>query len=251
MPEPSAGLAVKNAWLRTRRLLFPFRPVQWLSVYVGQLARVRSADPTAVELRRLRPYYRGTRLLTASGLALILMAFILPFSVLFVSIDVFGLILIVYAVIFILASLLGMAVQSAMDAVFALQHELRLTFSEALQAYRSLMRSRGDLTLGYMAVKMAVDFSLSTLALLFFLPSLLLAMYLMVYVMDGVRDGIDLGSTPYLGLVMVAMLAALGFVATLLIALPATAFYGYYTEEAVKMMQEAYPEAVLHPEKSG
>jgi hypothetical protein len=239
MPEPSAGLAAKNAWLRTRRLLFPFHPGRWLSIYIGQLIRQDSPDPAAVELRRIRPYYRGTRLMTSAGFLLILLAFILPFSVLFVSIDVFGLILIVYAMTFVLASLLGMAVQSAMDAVFALQYERRLTFGDAVSAYRSLMRSRGDLTLGYMAVKMAVDFSLSTLALLFFLPALLMAMYLMIYVMNGVKDGIDLGSTPYLGLVLVALLVLLGFVATLLLALPATAFYGYYTEEAVKMMREA------------
>jgi hypothetical protein len=239
MPEPSAGLAAKNAWLRTRRLLFPFRPGRWLSIYVGQLFRLNSLVPAAVELRRIRPYYRGTRLMTAAGLGLILLAFVLPFSILFVSMEVFSFILIVYAVTFLLASLLGMAVQSAMDAVFALQHERRLTFGEAVSTFRSLMRSRGDLTLGYMFVKMAVDFSLSTLALLFFLPALLMAMYLMIYVMDGMTDGIDLGATPYLGLILVALLTFLGFVATLLIALPATAFYGYYTEEAVRMMREA------------
>lgn len=238
MPEPSAGLAAKNAWQRTWKLLFPFRPGRWLSVYFSLLARRSESDPAIAELQRLRPYYRGTRLLTAAGFALILLAFILPFSVLFVSIDVFGLILLVYAVTFVLASLLGMAVQSAMDAVFALQHERHLTFREALSVYRSLMRSRGDLTLGYMAIKMAVDFSLSTLALLFFLPALLMAMYLMVYVMNAVQDGVDVGSTPYLGLLLVILLAVLGFVATLLIALPATAFYGYYTEEAVGMMRE-------------
>jgi hypothetical protein len=177
--------------------------------------------------------------MTAAGLGLILLAFVLPFSILFVSMEVFSFILIVYAVTFLLASLLGMAVQSAMDAVFALQHERRLTFGEAVSTFRSLMRSRGDLTLGYMFVKMAVDFSLSTLALLFFLPALLMAMYLMIYVMDGMTDGIDLGATPYLGLILVALLTFLGFVATLLIALPATAFYGYYTEEAVRMMREA------------
>jgi hypothetical protein len=250
MPEPSAGLAAKNAWLRTRRLLFPFRPGQWLSIYVGQLIRNNSSVPAAVELRRIKPYYRGTRLLTAAGFGLILLAFILPFSILFVSIEVFSLILIAYAVIFVLASLLGVAVQSAMDAVFALQHERRLTFGEAVSAYRSLMRSRGDLTLGYMVIKMAVDFSLSTLALLFFLPALLMAMHLMMYVTKGVTDGIDLGSTPYMGLVLVALLAFLGFVATLLLALPAAAFYGYYTEEAVKMIQEVYPEALCQ-EKEG
>ncbi|HEY3273065.1 MAG TPA: hypothetical protein VGJ92_04845 [Methanocella sp.] len=250
MPEPSAGLAAKNAWLRTRRLLFPFRPGRWLSIYMAQLIRYNSADPAAVELRRIRPYYRGTRLLTAAGLGLVLLAFILPFSVLFVSIESFSLILVAYAVTFLFASLLGMAVQSAMDAVFALQYERRLAFGEAIRAFRSLMRSRGDLTLGYMAIKMTVDFLLSTLALLFFLPALVMAMYLMIYVMNGVNDGIDLGSTPYIGLVLVALLAFLGFVATLLLALPATAFYGYYTEEAVKMMQEAYPEA-LHQEKEG
>jgi hypothetical protein len=236
MPEPSAGLAAKNAWLRMRRLLFPFRPGRWLFVYLGQLMRLDRSDPVSVELRRLRPYYRGTRLLTAAGLAFILIAFILPFSVLFVSPDVFGLLLIIYATAFVLASLLGMAVQSAMDAVFALQHERRLTFREALRAYRSLLRSRGDLTLGYMAVKMTVDFSLSTLAFLFFLPALVTAMYLMICVVKEVRDGIDAGSGPWLGLLLVALLAVLGFAATLLIALPATAFYGYYTEEAVRMM---------------
>ena len=200
-----------------------------------------AAGPTrrSPNSRGFRPYYRGTRLLTAAGFALILLAFILPFSVLFVSIDVFGLILLAYAVTFVLASLLGMAVQSAMDAIFTLQHERHLTFREALRVYRSLLRSRGDLTLGYMAIKMAVDFSLSTLALLFFLPALLMAMYLMVYVMNAVRDGVDVGSAPYVGLLLVVLLAVLGFVATLLIALPATAFYGYYTEEAVGMMREA------------
>jgi hypothetical protein len=250
MPVPSAGLAAKNAWLRTRKLLFPFRQGRWLSACLGQIVWRSSADPTVTELRRLRPYYRGTRLLTAAGFVLILLSFLLPFSVLFVSFEVFGIILVAYAVIFILASLLGMGVQSAMDAVFALQHEHRMTFSEAVSTYRSLMRSHGDLTLGYMAVKMAVDFSLSTLALLFFLPALLMALYLMVYVVNGVPEGVDLGSTPYLGLVLVVLLAILGFVATLLITLPATAFYGYYTEEAVKMMQEVYPEA-LHQEKEG
>jgi hypothetical protein len=239
MPEPSAGLAAKNAWQRTWKLLFPFRPGRWLSIYIRQLARFGGPDPAIAELQRLRPYYRGTRLLTAAGFVLILLAFILPFSVLFVSIETFGLILLVYAVTFVLASLLGMAVQSAMDAIFALQHERRLSFREALGAYRSLMRSRSDLTLGYMAIKMAVDFSLSTLALLFFLPALLMAMYLMIYVMNAVRDGIDTGTTPYVGLLLVVLLAVLGFIATLLIALPATAFYGYYTEEAVKMMREA------------
>ena len=68
---------------------------------------------------------------------------------------------------------------------------------------------------------------------------LLFAMYLMIFVANGVSDGIDLGSTPYIGLALVVLLGLLGFVATLLIALPATVFYGYYTEEAVKMMQEA------------
>jgi hypothetical protein len=239
MPEPSAGLAAKIAWQRTRKLLVPFRPDRWLSIYIRQLARLGGPDPAIAELRRLGPYYRGTRLLTAAGFALILLAFILPFAVLFVSIESFGLILLVYAVTFILASLLGMAVQSAMDAIFALQHERCMTFREALGVYRSLMRSQSDLTLGYMAIKMAVDFSVSTLALLFFLPALLMAMYLMVYVMNAVQDGVDAGSTPYMGLLLVVLLAVLGFVATLLIAVPATAFYGYYTEEAVKMMREA------------
>jgi hypothetical protein len=239
MPEPSAGLAAKNAFTRMRRLLFPFRPMRWLSVYAGQLLRLNRVDPVSAELRRIRPYYKGTRLLTITGFAFILLAFILPFCVLFVDVETFALILIVYAVAFVLASLLGMAIQSGMDAIFALQQQRGLTFRQAVREYRSLMGSHSDLTLGYMAVKMAVDFSLSTLALLFFIPMLLFAMYLMIFIANGVRDGIDLGSTPYVGLVVVAALGLLGLVATLLIAFPATVFYGYYTEEAVRMMQEA------------
>jgi hypothetical protein len=68
---------------------------------------------------------------------------------------------------------------------------------------------------------------------------LLFAMYLMIFVANSVRDGIDLGSTPYIGLALVAALGLLGLIATLLIALPATVFYGYYTEEALKMMEAA------------
>jgi hypothetical protein len=90
-----------------------------------------------------------------------------------------------------------------------------------------------------MSIKLAVDFSPSTLALSFYLPALLMAMYLMIYVTNSIVGHVETGSTPYIGLVAVAVLAFLGFVATLLLTLPATAFYGYYTEEAVRMMQEA------------
>lgn len=239
MPEPSAGLAAKNAWGRMRHLLFPFRPRRWLAVYVAQITGSYSTDPLIVELQRIRPYYSGTRLLTAAGFLLIATAFVLPFSVLMVDPDTFTLILIAYAITFVTASIVGMVIQSGMDAVFAIRHERKLTFRQALQAYLSLMRSRGDLTIGYMSIKLAVDFSLSTLALSFYLPALLMAMYLMIYVTNSIVGHVETGSTPYIGLVAVAVLAFLGFVATLLLTLPATAFYGYYTEEAVRMMQEA------------
>jgi hypothetical protein len=239
MPEPSAGLAAKNAWGHMRHLLFPFRPRQWLAVYVTQMTRKTSTDPLIIELRRIRPYYRGTRLLTAAGFLLIATAFVLPFSVLLVDPGTFTLILMVYAVTFVTASIVGMVIQSGMDAVFAIQHERNLTFRQAVQAYRSLMRSRGDLTIGYMSIKLAVDFTLSTLALSFYLPALLVAMYLMIYVTNAIVSHVEMGSTPYVGLLVVALLALLGFVATLLLTLPATVFYGYYTEEAVRMMQGA------------
>jgi hypothetical protein len=239
MPEPSAGLVAKNAWQRMRRLLFPFRPRRWLAVYITQIARSDSTDPLIVELRRLRPYYRGTRLLTATGVLLIVAAFILPFCVLLVEPGTFTLILIAYAITFVTASIVGMIIQSGLDAVFAIQHERKLTFRQALLAYRSMVRSRGDLTVGYMSIKLAVDFSLSTLALSFYLPALLVAMYLMIYVTNSILGYTEMGLTPYIGLIAVIMLAFLGFVATLLLTLPATAFYGYYTEEAMKVMQEA------------
>ncbi|MGA9138716.1 MAG: hypothetical protein WBZ29_00725 [Methanocella sp.] len=239
MPEPSAGLAAKNAWQHMRRLLFPFRPRRWLAVYRAQITKSPSVDPVIVEMRRIRPYYRGTRLLTGAGFLLIAAAFVLPLFVLFVEPETFTLILIAYAITFVTASIAGMIIQSGMDAIFALQHERKLTFRQALRAYQSLMRSRGDLTIGYMSIKLAVDFSLSTLALAFYLPAVLVAMYLMIYITDSILGHVEMGSTPYVGLLVVALLAFLGFVATLLLTLPATAFYGYYTEEAVRMMQEA------------
>lgn len=192
-----------------------------------------------VELRRIRPYYRGTRLLTATGFMLIATAFVLPFSVIFVDMATFMLLLLAYLIVFVTASIAGMAIQTGLDAVLAIQYERKLTFRQALQAYRSLLRSRGDITLGYMSIKLAVDFFVSTLALSFYLPALLVAMYLMIYVTNAILDRVEMGLTPYAGLVVVALLAFLGFVATLLLTLPATAFYGYYTEEAVRMMRES------------
>lgn len=249
MPEPTARLAAKLAWQRMRRLLFPFRLRRWAALLLGARFPGPGRDPAIAELRRLRPYYRGTRLLTLAGLSLILLAFVIPLSVVFVAWDTFAIILIAYAVLFLAASVTGMVVQSGMDAVLGWQHEGRLSFGQALRAYRVVLRSQPDLTLGYMSIKMAVDFSLSTLALCLFLPALLVAMALMVRVTAAVQAGVDLGSGPFLWLAAVALLALLGLAATLLITLPAAAFYGYYTEEALKMMRGVGPEAV-HQEKA-
>ena len=250
MPEPSARLAAKNAWLRTCKLLFPFRPRRWLTLYFGQRMKRYDADPGVAEMRRIRPYYRGTRILTSAGIVLVLLAFVIPFCVVFVDWGTFVIILVAYALLFLFSSLAGMVVQSAMDAILALQHERKLSFGAAVKAFGSVAAANPDLALGYMSIKMAVDFSLSTLALALFLPALLGAMALMVYVTDAVQDGIDLGTGPYLGLGAVAALAALGFAAVLLITVPAAAFYGYYTEEIIRYVKEAYPEAA-HAEKAG
>ncbi|OPY25655.1 MAG: hypothetical protein A4E28_03030 [Methanocella sp. PtaU1.Bin125] len=250
MPEPSAGLAAKNAWQRMRRLLFPFRPGRWLAVYGSQAGKSAGQDPLIAELRRIRPYYRGTRLVTAAGLLLIAAAFVLPFSVIFVGMETFMLLLLAYVVVLIAVSIAGMAAQSGLDAVFAIRHERKTAFRKALKVYLSLLRTRSDLTLGYMSIKLAVDFLVSTLAIAFFLPALLAAMYVMITVTNAVLDRIDPGPMPYVGLIVVVLLAFLGFVATLLLTLPATAFYGYYTEEAVRMMQEAPCEAIHPPEES-
>ena len=238
MPEQSAGHAAVAAWRRTRQLLFPVRPGRWLAVYLGSIGGPGRGDPAAEELRRLRPYYRGTRLMTQAGIVLILAAFVVPFSVVFVGMEGFGVVLIAYAAIFVAASLLGMAVQSALDAIFALQHERQLTFGRALGEYAGIAREQKDLAWGYMAIKMTVDFSLSTLALSLFLPALLGMMALMVFIMNEAQAGADWMHGATLGLAAIAVLALLGFLGVLLITVPATAFYGYYTEEALRMMRE-------------
>jgi hypothetical protein len=89
-----------------------------------------------------------------------------------------------------------------------------------------------------MLIKLIIDMLLVTAVMAMFMPALMGAMAVMLYVINGVQAGLDVRSDAMYGLLIVLVLALLGFLATLLITIVASAFYGYYTEHAVKQMRE-------------
>jgi hypothetical protein len=224
--------------MRSRKLLFPFSLPRWLSGYLGMIWPGCSDDPIARELRRLKPYYRGTRLLASAAALLVMLAFLLPFSVVFVGMEGFYWLLAAYVVALVLASLLGMVLEVVLDAIFALMHETRASFSASLGTLLSFKGPRRSLLLEYMVLKLAIDMFLAAVIAAAFMPVLLGATALMLRVIDAVQAGVDARSEAYAGLAVIAALALLGLLVTFLVTMFASAFYGYYTEEALKLIRE-------------
>lgn len=238
MPEPTAADSLRYAGKMTRQLLLPFSLKKWLGAYMGLSGFGRKDDRLVVELRRLRDYYRGTSLLAKAALLLVVLCFFLPFTVVFVGMKGFFVFLIAYLVVVLLLSLVGIILEVALDAIFALQHEEKSSLGKAAGTFVSLLGRRTGLVGGYMLIKLVIDMFLMTAVLAMFIPALIGAMAVMLYVINGVQAGLDVRSDATYGLVIVLVLASLGLLATLLITIFASAFYGYYTEHAVKLMRE-------------
>lgn len=239
MSEPSAADSLRYAGKMTRQLLLPFSLKKWLGAYLG-LSGLRGgkADGLAGELRRLQNYYRGTGLLAKAALLFVVLGFFLPFTVVFAGLEGFFVLLIAYMVAMVVLSLVGIVLEVALDPIFALRYEEKIPFGRAAAEFTSLLQRRTGLVGGYMLIKLIVDMFLVTAVLAMFIPALISAMAIMLYVIDAVQAGIDVRSTATWGLGAVLVLGLLGFVATILLTIIASAFYGYYTEHAVRLMRE-------------
>ncbi|WP_424359270.1 hypothetical protein [Methanocella sp. MCL-LM] len=239
MPESTAADSLRYAGKMTRQLLLPFSLKKWLGAYLGLSGlRGNKADPLTIELRRLQNYYRGTSLLAKAALLFVVLGFFLPFTVVFAGLEGFFVLLAAYIIAMLLLSLAGIVLEVALDPIFALRYEENVSFGNASGKFISLLQRRTGLVGGYMLIKLIVDMFLVTAVLAMFMPALISAMAIMLYVIDAVQAGIDVRSTATWGLGAVLVLGLLGFIATILITVIASAFYGYYTEHAVRLMRD-------------
>ncbi len=237
MPEPTAADSLKYAGLKTRQLLLPFSLKKWLGSYLKLSGMGGKDDAVSAEMRRLRVYYRGTSLLAKAALLFVVLGFFLPFTVVFVGMEGFFVILIAYIGLMILVSLVGLVLEVALDAIFSLQHEGKSSFRKSSGDFITLLMHRTGLVGGYMLIKLVIDMFLMTAVMAMFIPALVGAMAVMLYVIDAVPAGVDVRSVATYGLIFVLVLGLLGFLATIFISVFASAFYGYYTEHAVRLMR--------------
>ncbi|CAJ37187.1 hypothetical protein [Methanocella arvoryzae] len=238
MSEPTAADSLRYAGKMARQLLFPFGFKKWLGAYLGLNGLTgNKADPLIVELRRLQNYYRGTSLLAKAGLLFVVLGFFLPFTVVFVGLEGFFVLLAGYIVAMLLLSLAGIVLEVVLDPIFALRYEDKVSFRKAAGEFFTLLGRKTGLIGGYMLIKLIIDMFLVTAVLAMFIPALISAMAVMLYVIDAVQAGVDVRSTATWGLSGVLVLGLLGFTATILITIVASAFYGYYTEHAVRLIR--------------
>jgi hypothetical protein len=208
-------------------------------LYVSSISPFgRKDDPRLLELKRLKTYYKGTRLLTALAVVLVLLSLLLPFTVLFVGLSGFYVLLISYFVLLIIVSIVGIFFEAAMDAIFAIKHEAKATLAEATRAFFTQLKEDPGYVIRYMLIKVAVDMFLMAVVMAIFLPALLGAIVMLRSLTVALTEGAtNLGPmmTPWI-LAITAMLILAVFL-TGMLSVPMSAFYGYYTEYAVKAMR--------------
>ncbi|MCD1296001.1 hypothetical protein CUJ83_13440 [Methanocella sp. CWC-04] len=238
MSDSMASRAVKNTSKSIKELLFsPFDIIFLLRAYFVTSLRLKSDDGRILEMQRLKPFYRGTRLLTGMGLILIAAAFLLPFSVIFVGMDGFWKLLIAYMAVFFIFSIAGIVLEAALDAVFALMYVHKFSFTTAVSKFINYTRSNPGDSVKYMGVKLLLDISFMTVILGLFMPMMIEAIIVMLKITAEVQAGTaDVGSIAFSGLAIVTILGALAFLSSMILSVPISAFYGYYTENAVKDM---------------
>ena len=237
MSRPSATESIRYAGLKARQLLQPFGVWKWLLTYLRVSGWGRKDDPVAVEIHRLQNYYRGTRMLARAGLLLVLLCFFLPFTVIFVGLDGFFVLLAAYVVLILLVSAISVVLEVLLDPVFALQYEEKISFGKAAGDFATVVRKKPLLVGEYMVIKLIIDMFLMTAILAMFMPMLLGAMALMLYILQAVPAGVDIRSTFSYGLVGILALTLLGLLTSALIIVFSSAFYGYFTEHAVRLMR--------------
>jgi hypothetical protein len=220
-----ASASIKYGSKCTRDLLF--RPPD-LKFWLRWSLRLSAGDPRKAELDRLKPYYMGT---------MVLPAFLSPFMAPFVGFSGTLLLIVVYLALLILMSVAGMFLEVSLDAIFALRHETGSTLSGAVRTFARFASNRPGEALRYMGAKLLIDTGAMMVAMLFYLPSMFALIWLLSSAVHALEAGLTVGPMAFVGLALVAVLAVGAGIASMLISVPLSAFYGYYTEEAVRCIQ--------------
>ncbi len=198
----------------------------------------RSQDPRSHELRRLRPYYKGTRQLSGVAVFMVLLSLLLPLTVPFVRMEGFVNLLILYIILIIVVVIGSILIESVTDAIYAIQFERRCSLKEAIAAFIRYYKADTAYMIEYMIIKQVVDTVLMTLVMALYIPAALEAIVMMqsliIAVTAGERDVAGL-ATPWLVAITISLILAM--LVTSLLSAPMAAFYGYYTEESVRIMR--------------
>jgi hypothetical protein len=231
-----ASASIKYGSDRTRELLF--RPLDikfWLLATLG----LSAGDPRQAEMSRLRPYYRGTRLLATMAVLIVLPAFLIPFTTPFIGSGGALVVVVIYLALVLALSFLSLFLEACLDAIFAIGHGAGCGFSEALRAFVRFAREDPGNAVGYMGAKLLVDMGAMMIVSLFFLPALFALILILSSVLHALQAGQAVsGTATYSGLALVLVLCFAAVIATALISVPLSAFYGYYTEEAVRRIRK-------------
>lgn len=228
-----ASASIKYGRDRTRELLFrPLDFKSWSRAILGL-----SSGRLQAEMARLRPYYRGTRLLATLGVLMALPAFLIPLTTPLIGSGGALVLVVLYLVLVLGLCFVSLFLEVCLDAVYAIGHERACGFSEALKAFVNFTREDPGNAAGYMGAKLLVDMGAMMIVSLFFLPALFALVLILSSVLHALQAGQAVSSSAtYTGLALVMVLCVAAVIATGLISLPLSAFYGYYTEEAVRRM---------------
>lgn len=238
MSDISPSTAVRYAGKRTRELLFEPFDLKFI-LYVSSISPFgRMDDPRLLELKRLKPYYKGTKLLTALAVVLVLLSLLLPFTVFFVGLSGFYVLLISYIIIIIVVSIAGVFFEAVMDAIFAIRHESKATLPEATRVFFRYLKDDPGYVIRYMLIKLAVDMFLMAAVMALYLPALLGAIVMLRSLTVALAEGTtNLGPMMTPWLIAIAFMLILAVFLTGMLSVPISSFYGYYTEYAVKAMR--------------
>ncbi|AFD01054.1 hypothetical protein Mtc_2321 [Methanocella conradii HZ254] len=232
-----ASAAIKHASKRTRELLFQPLDLRFLAL---SSLRFPLNDRRSEELKRLTPYHKGTRILAMVAILMLLPALVLPFTSPIIGLNGVLALLFIYIAALIAVSIIVMPLEASLDAVLAIKYESGVSLSNAVRTFVGYALENPGQAASYMGAKLLLDMMLMTLVLLLFMPSLVTLIAIMLCLIKavsaGASDVLGVAITGFLAAGALAMAAAL---LTMLLAVPISAFYGYYTEEAVRLMKEA------------
>jgi hypothetical protein len=235
--ESIASAAIRYGSKRTRELFF--EPLDVKFIYRSWLP-MRSKDPRSLELNRLKPYYRGTRALALLAILMAVPPFIMPFAEPFIGMGGVISLLLVYLALFFAVNGIGLFVEVSLDPILAIAHERRISYYNAAWEFARYALKRPAQAAGYMGAKLVIDTVLLSITVFFYVPALLVLIRTLVYIVDTLTAGAQASvETITLGFLAVIVLAVAAVLLSILVSVPASAFYGYYTEEAVRHMPGA------------